>query len=63
MQNQNASDKTTEGFTRKEVNVAAKRLAGCLRRFMEEADQYVSLARRYDLTSAALALEELADDR
>lgn len=50
-------------FTRKEVNVSAARLAVSLRRFMEEADQFVSLARRYDLTSAALSLEEIADGR
>jgi hypothetical protein len=54
--------KTTE-FTREEVNVAASRLAKNLRRFMDEADQFVSLLRRYDLTSAAITLEEMADGK
>jgi hypothetical protein len=56
------STQTTE-FTRKEVNVAAARLAKNLRRFMDESDQFVSLLRRYDLTSAAITLEEMADGK
>lgn len=55
--------KTTDRFTRKEVNVAAARLAGTIRLFLEEGDQYISLARRYSLTVAALELEALSDGR
>lgn len=52
---------TTDQFTRKEVNVAAARLAENLRRFMAEGDQFISLSRRFALTTAALELEALAD--
>lgn len=57
------SDEPASEFTRKEVNVAAARLATYLRMFMVDADQFISLARRYDLTSAVLELEALADGR
>lgn len=54
---------TEPEFTRKEVNVAAARLAKNLKRFMVEADQHVSLARRYTITAAMLELEALSDGR
>ena len=50
-------------FTRQEVNVAAARLAANIHRFIDDAGQYVSLARKYNLTSAAMVLEELANGR
>ena len=60
----NPSHQTTEPeFTRRECNVAAARLAKNLRRFLEDADQHVSLARRYELTAAAIELEAMADGR
>jgi hypothetical protein len=55
--------KPAPDYTRKEVNVAAARLAANIRRFMEDGDQFISLPRRFSLTSAALELEALADGR
>ncbi len=57
------SETTTDAVTRKEVNVAAARLAKYLRQFMAEGDQHISLSRRYSLTTEALELEALADGR
>jgi hypothetical protein len=50
-------------FSRRECNVAAARLANNLRRFMADAEQYLSSARRCELAVAAIRLEDMADGR
>jgi hypothetical protein len=54
---------TRTGFTRRECNLTAAWLAQQLRRFVEQADQHVSLARRHSLAAMAIELEALADGR
>lgn len=46
--------------TRDDVNHAAIVIAADIRKFMDRADWFVSMAERYDLTSVAITLETLA---
>jgi len=55
------SEPTTNDFTRKEIAVAAGQLATALRRFIGDADQFLSTFARYDLNHAASQLEDLAE--
>ena len=56
-----SNEQTTDHFTRKEVNTAAKRLAANLRNFTRDADQFLSAQRKYDLLYAVDSLENLAN--
>lgn len=59
MKDKPANPETTQGFSRKEVNKAALRIAATLRRFAEEADQHLSTRMRENLIEQAKDLKEM----
>jgi hypothetical protein len=55
------STTATEGYSRKEINVAAARIASSLRRFIEEADPHISGLEIEYLMHTAQFLENLSE--